>query len=49
MLENGTYATIAEIAAAERINEPYRGRVIRLTVLAPDIAQSIWTRGSWRP
>ena len=49
MLENGTYATIAEIAAAERINESYTGRVIRLTLLAPDIAQSIWTRGSWRP
>src|SRR2546430_10805148 len=30
MLENGTYATIAEIAAAERINESYTGRVIRL-------------------
>jgi hypothetical protein len=33
MLENGTYATIAEIAAAEKINESYVGRVMRLTLL----------------
>src|SRR5262245_49024229 len=41
MLENGTYATIAEIAAAEKINESYVGRVLRLTLLAPDIVQAI--------
>jgi hypothetical protein len=38
MLENGTHATIAEIAAAEKINESYVGRILRLTFLAPDIA-----------
>ncbi|MGZ8403726.1 MAG: hypothetical protein ACXWVR_10810 [Rhodoplanes sp.] len=32
MLENGKYATIAEIAAAEKINESYVGRVLRLTL-----------------
>lgn len=37
MLENGTCATIAEIADAEKINESYVGRVLRLTLLAPDI------------
>ena len=37
MLENGTHATIAEIAAAEKINESYVGRILRLTLLAPDI------------
>ena len=31
MLESGEYATIAEIAAAEKINETYVGRVLRLT------------------
>src|SRR4026208_96851 len=36
MLENGTYATIAEIAAAEKINESYVGRILRLTLLAPN-------------
>jgi hypothetical protein len=41
MLENGTYATIAEIAAAEKINASYVGRVLRLTLLAPDIIEAI--------
>ena len=41
MLENGTYATIAEIAAAEKINESYVGRVLRLTLLAPAIVEAI--------
>lgn len=41
MLENGTHATIAEIAAAEKINETYIGRVLRLTLLAPDIIEAI--------
>ena len=41
MLENGTHATIAEIAGAEKINESYVGRVLRLTLLAPDIVEAI--------
>jgi hypothetical protein len=41
MLENGTYATITEIAAAEKISETYVGRVLRLTLLAPDIVEAI--------
>jgi hypothetical protein len=41
MLENGTHSTIAEIAAAEKINESYVGRVLRLTLLAPDIVEVI--------
>jgi hypothetical protein len=41
MLENGTHATIAEIAAAENINESYVGRVLRLTLLAPDVIEAI--------
>jgi|SRR5215211_4523249 len=42
MLENGTHATIAEIATtAEKINESYVGRVLRLTVLAPHIVEAI--------
>ena len=35
------YATIAEIAAAEKINESYVGRVLRLTLLAPEIVEMI--------
>jgi hypothetical protein len=41
MLETSTYATIAEIAAAEKINESYVGRVLQLTLLAPDIVEAI--------
>ena len=41
MLESGNYATIREIAAAEQINESYVGRVLRLTLLAPDIVEAI--------
>jgi hypothetical protein len=41
MIENGTHATIAEIGAAEKINESYLGRVLRLTLLAPDIVEAI--------
>ena len=41
MLENGTYCTIREIAAAEKIDETYIGRVLRLTLLAPDIVEAI--------
>ncbi len=40
-LEKGTYATIAEIAVAEKINESYVGRVLRLTLLAPDIIEAV--------
>ena len=41
MLEDGTHATIAEIAASEKINKSYVGRVLRLTLLAPDIVEAI--------
>lgn len=41
MLEGGSYATIREIAAAEKINESYVGRVLRLTLLAPDLVETI--------
>ncbi len=41
MLESGEYATVREMAAAEKINETYVGRVLRLTLLAPDIVEGI--------
>ena len=41
MLESGEYATIREIASAEKINETYVGRVLRLTLLAPEIIEAI--------
>ena len=36
-----THASIAEIATAEKINESYVGRILRLTLLAPEIVESI--------
>ncbi|MGK7870375.1 hypothetical protein [Falsiroseomonas sp. E2-1-a20] len=41
LLESGRYATIKEMAAAERMPESYICRVLRLTLLAPDIIEAI--------
>jgi hypothetical protein len=41
MLETGRYATIKEIANAERINPSYVSRVLRLTLLAPATVEAI--------
>lgn len=41
MLESGEFATIAELAAQEGIAPSYMTRVLRLTVLAPDIVEAI--------
>src|ERR1041385_5532576 len=41
MLEDATYATIAEIAGTEKINETYVGRVLRLALLAPEIVEAV--------
>jgi hypothetical protein len=41
MLEAGRFATINELAAAEKINSSYVSRVLRLTLLAPDIVEAI--------
>ena len=41
MMEAGRYGTIDELAAAEKINSPYVSRLLRLTLLAPDIVEAI--------
>ena len=41
MLETGMHATITDLARAERIDHSYVGRILRLTLLAPDIVESI--------
>ena len=41
MLESGEYATIAELAEREGIAPSYMTRVLRLTLLAPDIVEAI--------
>jgi hypothetical protein len=41
MLESGEYGTLAELADAERISRSYVCRVLRLTLLAPEIVEQI--------
>ena len=41
MLESGQFATIAELAESEKIAPSYVTRVLRLTLLAPDIVEAI--------
>ena len=41
MLESGEFATIAELAEGEGIASSYMTRVLRLTLLAPDIVKAI--------
>jgi len=41
MLESGEFATIAELAKREGIAPSYMTRVLRLTLLAPDIVEAI--------
>lgn len=41
MLETDIRGTIAEIAADEQINESYVSRLLRLTLLAPDIIEAV--------
>lgn len=41
MLESGEFATIAELAERERIAPSYMTRVLRLTLLSPDIVEAI--------
>ena len=41
MMEAGQFATINEMAAAEKINSSYVSRLLRLTLLAPDIVEAI--------
>ena len=41
MLETGEFATIAELSEREGIAASYMTRVLRLTLLAPDIVEAI--------
>ncbi|WMS41834.1 hypothetical protein RDV64_17435 [Acuticoccus sp. MNP-M23] len=40
MLEGGEYATLRELATAERINPSYVSRVLRLTLLSPTLVEN---------
>ena len=41
LLETGRYGTIDELAAAEKIDSSYVSRMLRLTLLVPDIVEAI--------
>ena len=41
MLESGEFATVSELAEREGIAPSYMTRVLRLTLLAPDIVEAI--------
>ena len=41
MLESGVVSTVGEISVREKINKSYVSRVLRLTLLAPDLVEAI--------
>lgn len=41
LLESGRFASVTELAEAEKINQSYLCRILRLTLLAPDIVEAI--------
>ena len=41
LLEDGVYSGIEDLARAEKINTSYVSRILRLTLLAPDIVELI--------
>jgi hypothetical protein len=41
LLEEGRYASLSEMAKAEKIDRGYLGKMLRLTLLAPDIVETI--------
>lgn len=41
LLDEGQYASISEMAEAERIERGYLGTLLRLTLLSPDIIEAI--------
>ena len=41
LLEGGIYATVRDMAKAEKVNETYISRALRLTLLAPDMVEAI--------
>jgi hypothetical protein len=43
MLDEGRFASVRELAEAERVGLSYISRILRLTLLAPEIVDGSWT------
>jgi hypothetical protein len=41
LLDEGRYASISEMARAERIERGYVGEMLRITLLAPDLVEAV--------
>jgi hypothetical protein len=41
MLEEGRYGSIRELAAAEGVDRTYVGRVLNMTLLAPEVVEAM--------
>jgi hypothetical protein len=41
VLEDGRYASVSDIARAEKLDRTYVGDILRLTLLAPEIVEAI--------
>ena len=41
LLDEGTYASVSDIARAEKLDRTYVGDVLRLTLLAPSVVEAI--------
>ena len=41
LLDDGVYSSVTEISETEGINKSYVSRILRLTLLAPDIVEAI--------
>ncbi|MFC0386808.1 hypothetical protein [Muricoccus vinaceus] len=46
LLDEGQYASITEMAEAERLDRGYMGRLLQLTLLAPDTVEAILDGGA---
>lgn len=44
LLEDGTYATLKDLAAAEKISPSYISRLLQLTLLSPDLVEQALDR-----
>ena len=47
LIETGRFASLTELAEAEKTNRSYLCRILRPTLLAPDVVEEIVDGGWW--